>query len=80
MNDNDDKAHDINDKTLFIVTLGNDDNIGKTNMASLYLHLPKALGQETGVDPSDPSVQKSMRSPLRELNRLLSTACELKYY
>jgi hypothetical protein len=77
MNDNDDKDHDINDKTPNIVTLGNDDNIDKTNMASLYLHLSKALGGEAGVDPSDPSVQKSICSPLRELYGLLSTAYTL---
>jgi hypothetical protein len=59
MNDSNDKDHNINDKTPFIVTLGNDDSIGKTNMASFYLHLSKALGGEEGVDPSDPSVQKS---------------------
>ncbi len=55
-----------------------DINNTKTNMARSYPHLSKALGGEDGFfDPTDPLVQKSMRSLLRELNRLLSTTYEL---
>ena len=48
-------------------------------MASSYPFLSKALGVEDGgcFNPTDPSVQKSMRSLLRELNALLSTTYEL---
>ena len=48
-------------------------------MASSYPFLSKALGVDDGgcFDPTDPSVQKSMRSLLRELNDLLSTTYEL---
>ncbi len=48
-------------------------------MASSYPFLSKALGVEDGgcFDPTDPSVQKSMRSLLREVNALLSTTYEL---
>jgi hypothetical protein len=55
-------------------------NNAKTDMASSYPFLTKALRGEDGggFDPTDPSVQKSMRSLLRELNALLSTRYELK--
>jgi hypothetical protein len=48
-------------------------------MALSYPFLSKALRVEDGgcFDPTDPSVQKSMRSLLRELNALLSTTYEL---
>jgi hypothetical protein len=48
-------------------------------MASSYPFLSKALGVEDGgcFDPTDPTVQKSMRSLLRELNALLSTTYDL---
>ena len=58
-NDNDYKDHNINNKTPLIVTPGNDGNIAKTNMTSLYPHLLQAIGEEDGFDPLDPSVQKS---------------------
>ena len=48
-------------------------------MAPPYPFLSKALGVEDGgcFNPTDPSVQKSMRSLLRELNALLSTTYDL---
>ncbi len=51
----------------------------KTDMALSYPFLSKALrGEDDGIfDPTDPSVQKSMCSLLRELNALLSTAYDL---
>ena len=50
----------------------------KSNMAKPYPHLVRALGVgEDGFDPTNPSVQKSMRSLLSELNDLLSTTYQL---
>jgi len=72
--DNDDSVKDVP-----VVTPEKKVNNAKTDMASSYPFLSKALGVEDGgcFDPTDPSVQKSMRSLLRELNALLSTTYEL---
>ena len=52
--------------------------MAKSNMAKSYPHLVRALGVgEDGFDPTNPSVQKSMRSLLSELNDLLSTTYQL---
>ncbi len=60
------------------ITPGDDDNIAKSDMAKSYPHLVRALGVgEDGFDPTNPSVQKSMRSLLSELNNLLSTTYQL---
>jgi len=49
-----------------------------SDMANSYPHLVPALGVgEDGFDPTNPSVQKSMRSLLSELNDLLSTTYQL---
>jgi hypothetical protein len=54
-----------------------DEDMAKPGMAKSYPHLLQALGGEKGFDPTNPSVQKSMHSLLRELNGLLSTSYEL---
>ena len=60
------------------ITPGDDDDMAKSNMAKLYPHLLRALGVgEDGFNPTNPSVQKSVRSRLSELNDLLSTAYQL---
>jgi hypothetical protein len=52
--------------------------MAKSDMAKLYPHLVWALGVgEDGFNPTNPSVQKSMRSLLSELNDLLSTTYQL---
>jgi hypothetical protein len=72
--DNDDSVKDVP-----VVTPKKKINDAKTDMASSYPFKSKALGVEDGgcFDPTDPSVQKSMRCLLRELNALLSTTYEL---
>jgi hypothetical protein len=81
--DNYDSVEDVkeekNNPSPLKVTLEKNNNIINTDMAWSYPHLSKALGGEDGgiFDPTDPSVQKSMRSLLRELNALLSTTYEL---
>ena len=42
-----------------------------------YPLLSRALGQEDGFNPSDPTIQKDMRALLTELIDLLSTDYEL---
>jgi hypothetical protein len=42
-----------------------------------YPLLSRALGQEDGFNPSDPTIQKYMRASLAELIDLLSTDYEL---
>jgi hypothetical protein len=67
------------------ITPGVDDDMAKSDMAKaksdmakLYPHLVRALGVgEDGFDPTNLSVQKSMRSLLSELNDLLSTTYQL---
>ena len=60
------------------ITPGVDDDMAKSDMAKLYPHLVPALGVgEDGFDPTNSSVQKSMRSLLSELNNLLSTTYQL---
>ena len=78
--DSNDSDDDDSVKDVPIVTPERKINSAKNdNMASLYPFLSKALGVEDGggFDPTDPSVLKSMRSLLRELNTLLSTTYEL---
>jgi hypothetical protein len=61
-----------------MVTPGDDDvTQSKSDMAESYPHLSRALGGEDGFDPTNPSVQKSMRSLLNELNCLLSMTYQL---
>ncbi len=61
-----------------MVTPGDDDATkSESDMAESYPHLSRALGGEDGFDPANPSVQKSMRSLLKELNCLLSTMYQL---
>ena len=55
----------------------NDDSLDNLDMAKSYPHLARALGGEDGFDPTNPSVLKSMRCLLTELNDLLSTTYEL---
>jgi hypothetical protein len=60
------------------ITPGDDNNMAKSNMAKSYPHLVRSLGVgEDGFDPTNPSIQKSMRSLLSELNNLLSTTYQL---
>jgi hypothetical protein len=56
-----------------MVKLGGDD----INMDKLDLNLSRALGGDDGFNPTNPSVQKSMRSLLSELNDSLSTKYQL---
>jgi hypothetical protein len=42
-----------------------------------YPHLSRALKQEDGFNPSEPTIQKDMRALLAELIDLLSTDYEL---
>jgi hypothetical protein len=72
--DSSDSNNDDSIKNVPIVTPEKKINNAKTDMASSYPFLSKALGVEDGgsFDPSDPLVQKSMRSLLRELNALIS--------
>ncbi len=60
-----------------MVMPGDDDMMAKLDMVKSYPHLLQALDGEDGFDPLNPSVQKSMRSLMRELNGLLSTTYEL---
>ncbi len=61
-----------------IITLSDDGDMSKLDMAKLYPHLLQALGGgDDGFDPNDPSVRRSMNSLLRELNDLLSTEYRL---
>jgi hypothetical protein len=83
-NDEDDKINACSTPTsnkmreYNTITPGDDDNMAKSNMAKSYPHLVRALGVgEDGFDPTKPSVQKSMRSLLSELNNLLSTTYQL---
>ncbi len=46
-------------------------------MDKLYPNVSRVLGGDNGFDPTDPSVQKAMRSLLSELKDLLSTAYQL---
>jgi hypothetical protein len=56
-----------------MVKTGGDD----VYMDKFHPNLLQALGGEDGFDPTNPSVQKSMRSLLSELNNLLSTMYQL---
>ncbi len=56
---------------------GDNDNMNHLDMAKLYPHLVGALGGEDGFNPMNPSVQKSVRCFLTELNHLLNTTYEL---
>jgi hypothetical protein len=48
------------------------------DMSKQYPNLSHALGDDDGFfDPTDPSVDKSMRGLLKELNHLLSTKYDL---
>jgi hypothetical protein len=49
----------------------------KSNMVKSYPYLSRALGGEDGFDPTNPSVKRSMRGLLTELNELLSTEYQL---
>jgi hypothetical protein len=61
-----------------MITPGNDDvTKSEFDMAKLYPHLLQALRGEDGFDPTNPSVQKSIRSLMKELNCLLSDAYQL---
>ncbi len=61
-----------------MVTPGNDNvTQSKPDMAESYPHLSQALRGEDGFDPTNPSVQKSMRSLLKEIICLLSTTYQL---
>ncbi len=60
------------------ITPGDDDDMAKSDMVKSYPHLLQALGVgEDGFNPTNPSVQKSMRSLLNKLNNLLSTTYQL---
>ena len=54
-----------------------DDMKANSNMAKSYPYLSRALGGEDGFDPTNPSVKRSMRELLKELNELLSTEYQL---
>jgi hypothetical protein len=56
-----------------MIKTGEDD----VDMDKLYPNLLQALEGEDGFDLMNPSVQKSMRSLLSELNNLLSTTYHL---
>ena len=56
---------------------GDDDMMANLNMAKSYPYLSRALGGEDGFDPTNPSVKRSMRELLKELNELLSTEYQL---
>ncbi len=43
----------------------------------LYPHLCQALGLDDGLDPTGPSIQKSIVALLTELNQLVSTEYEV---
>ena len=60
-----------------MITPGDDDIMGNSNMAKSYPHLSRALGGEDGFDPTNPSVKRSMCGLLTELNELLSTEYQL---
>ena len=60
-----------------MVMPGGDNMMAKLDLAKSYPYLSRALGGEDGFDPTNPSVQTSIHSLLRELNGLLSTAYEL---
>jgi hypothetical protein len=86
-NDNSDDCNEVNatstppsnkKRKYNAITPGDDNNIAKFDMAKLYPHLVRALGVgEDGFNPTNPSVQKSIRSLLSELNDLLSTTYQL---
>ena len=59
-----------------MVTPG-DDNMVNPDMDKRYPYLSRALGGEDGFDPTNPSVKRSMRELLKELNELLSTEYQL---
>ncbi len=59
-----------------MVTPGDDNMLAKLDMTKSYPYLLWALGGEAGFDPTNPFVQKSMHTLLRELNGLLSFAYE----
>jgi hypothetical protein len=54
-----------------------DDNMTKLDIAKSYPHLTQVLRGEHGLDPTNPSGQKSMRCLSTALNNLLSTTYEL---
>jgi len=60
-----------------IITPCDDDMKANSNMAKSYPYLSRALGGEDGFDPTNPSVKRSMRELLKELNELLSTEYQL---
>jgi len=61
------KKRKFNEGTSNEVVSSNDD----------YPHLSRALGKEDGFNPTDPTIQKTMRALLAELIDLLSTDYEL---
>jgi len=60
-----------------MITPGDDDMMGNSNMAKSYPYLSRALGGEDGFDPTNPSVKRSMCGLLTELNKLLSSEYQL---
>ena len=60
-----------------IITPCDDYMKANSNMAKSYPYLSRALGGEDGFDPTNPSVKRSMRELLKELNELLSTEYQL---
>ena len=60
-----------------MITPGDDDMKANSNMVKSYPYLSQALGGEDGFDPTNPSVKRSMRELLKELNKLLSTEYQL---
>ena len=60
-----------------MITPGDDDLMVNSNMAKSYPYLSRALGGEDGFDTTNPSVKRSMRGLLTELNELLSTEYQL---
>ena len=61
------KKRKFNEGTSNEVVSSNDD----------YPHLSRALGEEDGFNPTDPTIQKTMRALLAELIDILSTDYEL---
>ena len=55
------RKHNVIDVSV-MVTPGDDNNMVKPDIAMSYPYLSNTLGGEEGFDPSDPSVQKSMKS------------------
>ena len=60
-----------------MITPGDEDMMGNSNMAKSYPYLSRALGGEDGFDPRNPTVKRSMCGLMTELNELLSTEYQL---